>query len=77
MVAVSAQTCNYIQFIDIVGKEVYNEIQIPGSKRGGVAASNTNLFVCDKCAIHALDHQGWPVRTCQEIASGEILQTPH
>jgi hypothetical protein len=62
MVVVSSNSSDYIQFIDIVRKKVYNEIKITGSQYGGVAASNTNLFVGGKGLIHILDHQGHPVR---------------
>jgi hypothetical protein len=52
----------HIQFIDIVRKNAYKEIYITGSECGGIAASNTNLFVCGKGSVHVLDHQGRPVR---------------
>ena len=58
----SSITSDYIQFIDIIRKNVYNVIHIPGSDWGGMAASNMNLFVGDKGSIHVLDHQGQPVR---------------
>ena len=61
-VVVSSDNSEYIQFIDIVKKEVYNEIHIPGSQHGGMAASNTNLFVGSKGLVHVLDHQGHPIR---------------
>jgi len=35
---------------------------IAGSQCGGVATSNTYLFVCGKDSVHVLDHQGYPVR---------------
>jgi hypothetical protein len=62
MVVVSSCDSDYIQFIDIVRKKVCNEIKITGSQSGGVAASNTNLFVGGKGVIHVLDHQGHPIR---------------
>jgi hypothetical protein len=62
MVVMSSINSDYIQFIDIVRKKVYNEIKITGSQSGGVAASNTNIFVGGKGSIHVLDHQGHPVR---------------
>ena len=62
MVVVSSGDSGYIQFIDIVRKNAYKEIYITGSECGGMAASNTNLFVCGKGSVHVLDHQGRPVR---------------
>ena len=62
MVVVSSIQSDYIQFIDIVRKKVYNEIHVTGSERGGMAVSNTNLFVCGLGSIHVFDHQGDPVR---------------
>jgi sugar lactone lactonase YvrE len=61
MVVVSSYNSDYIQFIDIVRKKVYNEIKITGSQCGGMAGSNTNLFVGGQGLIHVLDHQGHPV----------------
>jgi len=63
MVVASSLTSNYIQFIDISRKKAYNKIHIPGSKCGGMAVSNTNLFVCGEGSVHVLDHQGHLVRT--------------
>jgi hypothetical protein len=54
MVVVSSINSHNIQFIDIVRKKVYNEIKITGSESGGVAASNTNIFVGGKGSIHVL-----------------------
>jgi len=62
IVVVSSGDSGYIQFIDIVRKNAYKEINIIGSECGGMAASNTNLFVCGKGSVHVLDHQGHPVR---------------
>jgi hypothetical protein len=70
MVVVSSDNSDYIQFIDIVRKKVYNEIQITGSQYEGVAASNTNLFVGGKGLIHILDHQGHPVRKIKTKKEG-------
>ena len=61
MVVVSSNNSDNIQFIDIVRKKVCKKIQITGSQSGGVAASNTNIFVGSKGSIHVLDHQGHPV----------------
>jgi sugar lactone lactonase YvrE len=61
-VVVSSDNSDNIQFIDVVRKKVYNERHISGSKYGGVAVSDTNLFIGDKGSIHVLDHQGDPVR---------------
>jgi hypothetical protein len=47
--------------IDIVRKKVCKKIHITGSQSGGVAASNTNIFVGSKGSIHVLDHQGHSV----------------
>ena len=57
MVVVSSYNSDYIQFIDIVRKKVYNEIIITGSQCGGMAGSNTNLCVGGKGLIHVLDHR--------------------
>ena len=62
MVVVSSINSHNIQFIDIVRKNLCNEIHITGSERGGVAASKTSLFVAGKGSIHVLNHQGHPVR---------------
>ena len=45
MVVVSFDSSDYIQFIDIVTKKLYNKIRITGSQCRGVAASNANLFM--------------------------------
>ena len=62
MVVVSFKNSDNIKLIDIVRKKVCKKIQITGSQSGGVAASNTNIFVGSKGSIHVLDHQGHPVR---------------
>jgi hypothetical protein len=62
MVVVSSRNSDYIQFIDIFRKKVYNEMQITGTQYGGVAASNTNLLVSGKGSVYVLDHQGNLVR---------------
>jgi hypothetical protein len=74
MVMVSSNTSDYIQFIDIVRKKVYNEIHITGSQSGGVAVSNTNIFVGGEGSIHVLDNQGHPVR---KIKTKSEKRTPH
>jgi hypothetical protein len=61
MVVVSSINSHNIQFIDIVRKNLCNEIHITGSDRGDVAASKTSLFVAGKGSIHVLNHQGHPV----------------
>jgi hypothetical protein len=45
MVVVSSITSDYIQFIDIIRKNVYNVIHIPGSDWEGMAASNMKIKV--------------------------------
>ena len=62
MVVVSSIKSDYIQFIDIIRKKLYNDLHVTGSVRGGVAASNTNLFVCGLGSIHVFDHQGHSIR---------------
>jgi hypothetical protein len=62
MAVVSFNNSDNIQLIDIVRKKVCKKIHITGSQSGGVAASNTNIFVGSKGSIHVLDHQGHPVR---------------
>ena len=74
MVVVSSYNSNYIQFIDIDRKKVYSEMHITASQYGGVAASDTNLFVGGKGLIHVLDHQGHPVR---KIKTKKENREPH
>jgi hypothetical protein len=74
MVVVSSFNSDYIQFIDVIRKKVYNEIHITGSKCGGVAVSNTSIFVGGEGSIHVLDHQGHPV---SKIKTRKEYRTPY